>query len=93
MVELNGNYTLRASPVVDVGGMFVTSNGTFKTLVTAVPPYFDRQTVNFCVACHLDDHTNVAALLPLVEGYSRQRQERHVHNRLQVPQTRHHPGW
>jgi hypothetical protein len=94
MVELNGNYTLRASPVGGVGGMFATSNGTFKivTVAAQVPPTFDRQTVSFCVACHLDGHTNVAASLPLVEDYSHQTQEGHVHNRL-VPQRRCHPGW
>lgn len=89
MVELNGNHTLRASPVGGVGGMYATSNGAFKIVTTAaqVPPFFDRQTVSFCVlVCHLDDHTDVAASLPPVEDYSRQTQGKHVHNRL-VPQT------
>ena len=95
MVE-NGNYTLRAAPIVGVGGTYATSNGTFKIVTTAaqVPPNFDRQTVSFCIvcACHLQDHTNVAAPLPLVEDYCRRRQKRHVHNRL-VPGTRRLPGW
>ena len=63
----NGNYKLRASPVVGVGGMYATSNGTFKIVTTAaqVPSTFDRQTVSFCVlVCHLFDHTNLAASLP-----------------------------
>ena len=85
----NGNYTLRASPVVGVGGMYATSNGTFKIVTTAaqVPSTVDRQTVSFCVlVCHLYDYTKVAASLPLVEDHCRRTQERHVHNRL-VPQT------
>lgn len=45
MVE-NGLYTLRASPVAGVGGMYATGNGTFKivTVAAQVPTTFDRQT-------------------------------------------------
>ena len=93
MVE-NGNYTLRAAPIVGVGGTYATSNGTFKIVTTAAqgPPNLGRQTVSLCVGCHLHDHTNVAPSLLLVEDHCRRRQERHVHNCL-VPRTRHLPGW
>lgn len=85
----DGNYALRASPIVGVGGMYATSNGAFKIVTTAaqVPTTFDHQTVSFCVlVCHLVDHTNVAASLPLVEDHCRRRQGTHVQNRL-APQT------
>ncbi|EDR09329.1 uncharacterized protein LACBIDRAFT_326033 [Laccaria bicolor S238N-H82] len=41
-----GNYKLRASPAAGVGGMYATSNGTFKIVTTAaqVPSTFERQT-------------------------------------------------
>ena len=50
MVE-NGLYTLRASPVAGVGGMYATGNGTFKivTVAAQVPTTFDRQTVSIYV--------------------------------------------
>lgn len=42
----DGNYALRASPIVGVGGMYATSNGAFKIVTTAaqVPTTFDHQT-------------------------------------------------
>ena len=47
----NGLYTLRASPVVGVGGMYVYGNGALKAVTVAaqVPDTFDRQTVGFYI--------------------------------------------
>ena len=47
----NGLYTLRASPVVGVGGMYMTGNGALKVVTVAaqVPDTFDRQTVGFYI--------------------------------------------
>ena len=47
----NGLYTLRASPVAGVGGMYATGNGAFKivTVAAKVPKTFDHQIVSFYI--------------------------------------------
>lgn len=44
----NGLYTLRASPVAGVGGLYATGNGISKivTVAAQVPKTFSRQTVS-----------------------------------------------
>ncbi|KIK00076.1 hypothetical protein K443DRAFT_618242 [Laccaria amethystina LaAM-08-1] len=46
LVIEDGLYTLRASPVAGVGGVYATGNGTFKVVTVAakVPKNFGRQT-------------------------------------------------
>jgi hypothetical protein len=52
LVIEDGLYTLRASPVAGVGGMYATWNGTFKVVTVAaeVPKNFGRQTVSSCIS-------------------------------------------
>lgn len=44
----DGIYTLRASPVAGVGGLYATGNGLSHVVSVAahVPKYFDRQNVS-----------------------------------------------
>ena len=48
LAPIDGVYTLRASPVAGVGGVYATGNGLSHIVSVAaqVPKYFDRQNVS-----------------------------------------------